>query len=270
MIQAVNRPGQKPSSRVSAGIQSVEIGVALLKLVAEAPGPTSLAILADSAGMPRSKAHKYLASFIRCGLVKQAVPGGPYDLGPLALELGLASMRRFDVIEMGQEALNTLRDRVDTTASLAIWANRGPTIVRWAETPYIATRAVQLGTVFPVLTSTLGLVFAAFLERRLTQDLIRSELAISGGAASGAGLKQMSDVDALLAKIRKNGMVSANSVVAPGVASICAPVFQHGNSLAAVIAVAGIQGRLDLSHSGKPARALATVCRDLSLRLGAR
>ncbi len=178
-------------------------------------------------------------------------------------------MRRFDVVEMGQEALNTLRDRLDTTASLAIWANRGPTIVRWAETPYIATRAVQLGTVFPVLTSTLGLVFAAFLERRMTQDLIRSELAVPGGAAARAGLKQMSDVDALLIKVRNKGTVSANSVVVPGVASISAPVFQQGNRLAAVIAVAGVQGRFDLSRSGKPARTLTTVCRDLSLRLGA-
>jgi DNA-binding IclR family transcriptional regulator len=257
---------------VSAGIQSIEIGMALIILIAEAPGPMTLAKVAEMAGMPRSKAHKYLASFVRCGLVKQAVAGGPYDLGPLALDLGLASMRRLDVIEMGQQALNNLRDQLDTTTSLAIWANRGPTIVRWAETLHISSRSFQLGTVLPVLSSTPGLIFAAFLEERMTQDLIRSELAISDGATARAGLRKMADVDALLAKVRKDGMASGNSVIAmaPGIASIAAPVFENDNRLAAVLVVVGIQGQLDLSRSGKPARILADVCQDLSQRLGAR
>lgn len=222
--------------------------------------------------MPRSKAHKYLASFVRCGLVNQAVGGGPYDLGPLALDLGLASMRRLDVIEMGQSVLNMLRDEFNTTTSLAIWANRGPTIVRWAETPHISTRSFPLGTVLPVLKSTPGLIFAAFLERRLTEDLIRSELALADGALTRAGLRKMADVDTLLAKIRQNRMASGNSVIpiAPGIASISAPVFQHENRLAAVLVVVGIKGQLDLSHSGKPARVLGDACRDLSRRLGAR
>ena len=242
MIQDVNTLARSVPERLSVGIQSVEIGVALLKLLADAPGPMPLAKLAELAGMPRSKAHKYLASFVRCELVNQSVAGGPYDLGPLALELGLASMRRLDVIEMGQQALNALRDELATTASLAIWANRGPTIVRWAETGDIATRAVQLGTVFPVLASTLGLVFAAFLDSRMTADLIRSELAMTNGPAAWAGLKRISDVDALLTKVRRNGLAtSAKSVIAPGVASIAIPVFQYEIGLLQCLQLRGVR-----------------------------
>ena len=122
-----------------------------------------------------------------------------------------------------------------------------------------------------MLASTLGLVFAAFLDSRMTADLIRSELAMTNGPAAWAGLKRISDVDALLTKVRRNGLAtSAKSVIAPGVASIAISVFQYEDWLAAVLAVAGRPGQLDLSVSGKPARALARKCRDLSMRLGAR
>ncbi len=271
MARTVNRGGTiKNNPRPSTGIQSIEVGMALLKLLADAPRPMALSTLSAAAGMPRSQAHKYLTSLMRAGLVVQANPGEPYDLGPQALNLGLAAMRRLDVIAMGQESLDALRDRLDQTATMAVWANRGPTIVRWAETPEISSPTVQLGTVFPVLTSTLGLVFAAYLDRRFTEPFIRSELSERMGAASRMGLRRMSDVDTLLTRIRKDGMVAGNSIVAPGVASICAPVFQRGNTLAAAIAVAGIQGQLDLSLTAEPAQALAQTCLQLSARLGAR
>ena len=61
-FQDVNTLARSVPERLSVGIQSVEIGVALLKLLADAPGPMPLAKLAELAGMPRSKAHKYLAS----------------------------------------------------------------------------------------------------------------------------------------------------------------------------------------------------------------
>jgi DNA-binding IclR family transcriptional regulator len=253
----------------STGIQSIEVGMPLLGALAKAPGPLALSALAAAAGMPRSKAHKYLVSFVRTGLVIQKSAGGAYDLGPAALELGLAAMRRLDVVQMGQETLNELRDRLETTASLAVWANRGPTIVRWAETPHVISQTVRLGTVFPLLTSTLGLIFAAYLDRRFTERLMRAELAEPGGAAARGGLRDMADVDALLADVRLQGMVAADSVVAPGIASVSAPVFDHTNKIAAAIAVAGIRGQFDLSLSSPAAHALAETCGALSRHMGA-
>jgi DNA-binding IclR family transcriptional regulator len=268
MANAVKKRS-KLQARASVGIQSVEVGLALLKELANAAGPVPLGTLAERAGMPRSKAHKYLASLVRAGIVIQPAPSGPYDLGPYAIDLGLAAMRRLDVIAMGQETLDGLRDRLGLTGSLAVWANRGPTIVRWAETPDISTPTVKLGTVFPVLTSTLGLVFAAYLDRRFTEPLIRAELDETGGVAPRGWPYRLSDVDALLKRVRRQGTFAADSVVAPGVASIAAPVFQHGNVLAAVIAVAGVAGRFDLSLNSRPALELAAACRTLSKRLGA-
>jgi DNA-binding IclR family transcriptional regulator len=252
------------------GIQSIEVGAPLLATLTEASGAMTLTALAAATQMTPSKAHKYLASFARVGLVAQSETTGRYDLGPLAVELGFAALRRLNVVEFGQEVLHDLRDRLDLTGSLTVWGNHGPTIVRRADNRQAVSLIVQLGLVLPLLTSSNGQIFAAYLDRSVTQKLIDAELASPHGAAARAGLHGMADVEQLLAKVRKNGLAVAEGLVYPGVASISAPVFDQSNTVVAAITVVGTQGRLNSTLRGEPAQALAAAAVALSKRLGAR
>lgn len=259
-------PMDKP---MSTGIQSIEIGTSLLRALVQAKGSLTLTALAGAAGMPPGKAHKYLASFVRSGLVTQNEAGGRYDLGPFALELGLSAMRRIAVMDIAQAALDDLRDRLGTTISMAVWANHGPTIVRWAETPDLISLTIRIGTVMPLLTSSFGRIFAAYLDRRLTQEIMQTEMADPNGLAASAGLRSLADVEPLLAEFRTRRMAVAENLVAPGRAVLAAPVFDHNSQIVAAIAVIGVQGRLDHAWEGKPARELAIAANKLSQRLGA-
>jgi DNA-binding IclR family transcriptional regulator len=253
----------------STGIQSIEIGMPVLRALVHAKGAMSLTAIAAATGMAPGKAHKYLASFIRTGLVVQNETGGRYDLGPFALELGVAAMRRTNVMDLAQDALDDLRDALGYTVSLAIWANHGPTIMRIAETPDIMSLTVRFGTVMPLLTSAFGRIFAAYLDRRLTQDMMQRELADPTGVAAQAGLRSLADVEPLLAQFRARHMSVAENLSSPGRSAMSAPVFDHNNRIVAAIAVIGVQGRLDVVAEGRPARELASAARKLSLRLGA-
>jgi len=250
-------------------VQSVEVGLSVLRVIADAAGPLTLVALSEATGMPRSQLHKYLASFMRAGFVAQPRPGEPYELGPYALELGLIAMRKLEITEIAQDKLDELRDQLSTTASLAVWGNRGPTIVRWAETPHMMTQSVRLGTVFPILTSTLGLVFAAHLDRRFTEQAIEAELNDKEGPAARQGIRNWTDVEQRLSAVRKNGFAAGDSVVARGVTSIAAPVLNHANAIVAVVAVAEQVGQLDTSRKGKPVAAVVAAAAALSKRLGA-
>ena len=70
------------------GIGSVEVGGQLLRALTESDGPMMLRDLAASAGMTAAKAHPYMVSFMRLGLVEQDRASGRYELGPLALADG--------------------------------------------------------------------------------------------------------------------------------------------------------------------------------------
>ena len=86
-----------------AGIQSVEVGFELLSALSDAPGALMLRDLAAAAGMSAAKAHRYLVSFQRMGLVMQDPVSTRYDLGPAALRLGLASLSRIDAVKLARE-----------------------------------------------------------------------------------------------------------------------------------------------------------------------
>jgi DNA-binding IclR family transcriptional regulator len=261
--------GLPPHRGGSTGIQSIEVGSPLLQALTAAGGAMTLTGLATEARMTPSKAHKYLTSFVRVGLVYQSTETGRYNLGPLAVEIGFAALRRVSVAEFGQDALNELRDTLDLTASLTIWANHGPTIIRRAENRQPVSLVVQLGLVLPVLTSANGRIFAAFLDRSITGQQIRSELAPRDGAAAKAGLHGLAEVEKLLAEIRRHGVAVADGFVNMGVAAVSAPVFDHTNTLVAALTLVGARGVHDLSWRSPSAGILKGVAKTLSRRLGA-
>jgi DNA-binding IclR family transcriptional regulator len=139
-----------------AGIQSVEVGFALLDALGQAAGPLMLRDLAAAAGMSAAKAHRYLVSFQRLQLVVQDAGTTRYDLGPAALKLGLASLSRLDAVKLARERVGPLMETIGHTLALAVWGNHGPTIVHWEESPLAVTVNLRLGDVMPLLSSATG------------------------------------------------------------------------------------------------------------------
>ncbi|MEW5424811.1 IclR family transcriptional regulator [Amorphus sp. 3PC139-8] len=113
------------------GVRSVVVGAKLLSVLSSRNGAMSLTELAHAADMAPAKAHRYLVGFMESGLISQSDMNGRYDLGPLALDLGLASIRRLDVVEIAYPIMVAMRDETNETTSLAVWGNRGATLVRW-------------------------------------------------------------------------------------------------------------------------------------------
>lgn len=256
-------------ARPSTGIKSIEIGLPLLMVLAEAGEPQPLTSLAAACDMVPAKAHKYLTSFVRAGLARQLAAGGRYDLGGAAITLGTSALRRLDVFKLAERSLDNLRDQLSATVSLAVWANYGPTLVRWAETPQLVSASFRLGTVLPLLTSVHGRVFVAFLNRHLTQRLIRRELGAPDGPAARAGLRSLDDLEAVVGEIRRRHFASAVGLLNPDRATIAAPVFDYTDAIVGSISVVGVPGSLDVSPEGRPVRALLDTVKDVSRQLGA-
>jgi len=247
--------------KAQQGVQSVETGMALLTaLAARARTPASLSDLAAAAGMAPAKAHRYLVSLIRAGMVEQDRAAGRYRLGGAALNIGLAALGVLDVMRLAGEALERLCAAIDETVLLAVWGNKGPVVVRWEEASRPVTTNVRAGSVMPLLNSATGRVFAAFLPQAQTKALIAEETAQAPVLAKG--------YDAVLAETRKHGLGRVDGDLLPGVAGLAAPVFDHQGDLVAVIAAFGPQSQFDADWDGEPARALKGEADALSRRLG--
>jgi hypothetical protein len=64
--------------------------------------------------------------------------------------------------------LGELRDELGFTVGLAVWGAAGPTFVRFEETNDALIISGRPGSVMPVLTSSTGRVFGAYLPRSIT------------------------------------------------------------------------------------------------------
>ncbi|HHW63335.1 MAG TPA: IclR family transcriptional regulator [Rhodocyclaceae bacterium] len=249
------------------GVQSLEVGMSILRAMVTGKRSMMLKDIAQAAEMPSSKAHRYLVSLIRSGLVEQDRLTSRYDLGPFALNLGLVALDRVDRIRLGLAAISELRDLTNETAALAVWNERGPVVVRWERPRRPITVNVLTGTSLSLLSSAAGRVFAAWLPEQQTEALLRAE--IDSGRAP-EGIASMADARRLLAEVRREGVaVMSQGYFARGVEAAAAPVFNFKNEITMSIAVVGVEGTLDLGPGSPALAALKAACSTLSARLGA-
>jgi DNA-binding IclR family transcriptional regulator len=257
--------------RSPRGIQSVEVGGQLLLALAHQGQPMALKDLAREAGMTPAKAHPYLVSFGKLGLVEQEAGSGRYGLGPLALQLGMISLQQFDPVRLATPLIDELAQRVGHTVAIAVWGNRGPTIVRIAEAPSAVHVSMRHGTVMSVRSTASGRLFAAFLPR----DKVLAALADDGtdGPRRPAGRSARSLIDAAfeaeLAEVRQQRMSRAQGSAVQGVSALAAPVFDVRGTMVLSITAIGAGATFDARLDGPVAAALKRCAGDLSRRLGA-
>src|SRR5574343_1641653 len=103
------------------GVQSLEVGMGILKAMVGGKRSMMLKDIAAAAEMPPSKAHRYLVSLIRAGLVDQDPMSSRYDLGSFALNIGLVALDRLDRVRLGLSAIAEMRDEINQTTALAVW-----------------------------------------------------------------------------------------------------------------------------------------------------
>jgi len=253
--------------KTRAGIQSVEVGFALLDALAQASGPLMLRDLAATAQMSAAKAHRYLVSFQRLGLVAQDA-STRYDLGPAALKLGLAAISRLDAVKLARERMPALMGKIGHTLALAVWGNHGPTIVHWEESPLAVTVNLRLGDVMPLLSSATGRCFAAHVSREAIAPLLRTELARARALERTDLPRTQAELARLLKEVRDQGLARVIDHLLPGVAGFCAPVFDFDGHMVLGIVALGSVATFDAAWNGAVATALRAAAHQLSRDLG--
>ncbi|MFL6601207.1 MAG: IclR family transcriptional regulator [Steroidobacteraceae bacterium] len=251
--------------RLQQGIQSIEVGNELLGVLAAASQPLMLKDVAAGARMSAPKAHRYLVSYMRLGLVEQEADSGRYGLGEFALRLGLAALGRSDPVTAAASIMRDLAAEIDQTVAVAIWANHGATFVRWAGVDAPVSATLRVGSVMPLSRSATGLLFLACLPERRWSALLKAELA--GNVRQRFGPQSQAELQPTLERIRRQGY-SRTSEFIPGITGIAVPVFGFDNTLALALVALGYSVGFEAEET-KIRTALQRSAQQLSRRLGA-
>lgn len=233
------------------GIQALDAALVVLRGLAEFDGPVALADLARAVSMPPSKVHRYLASFIHAGFVKQATRSGRYELGPTSASLGIAALSRSDFVNQAADALPELTEATGMTTLISVWGTQGATVIRWCRAPSPMVTSFGLGSNMPLLTSASGRVFLSWLPR----PVISARLGLEIERAIEAGLSwpdldlSMDSIEHLIDRIRTDGFATIDGRYVPGLRAMAVPITNwQGEAEAAVTMISTSEQILSADH----------------------
>ncbi|WP_300499842.1 IclR family transcriptional regulator [Marinobacter sp.] len=257
--------GEEQSKRIKLGIQSVETGYRVLNALMVAGGSCGLKTLSALAGMHPSKAHRYLASFMRVGLVEQDPDSGQYDLGRSALQIGMAALNRLEPVREVGKALRALVNEVDQTAMAAVWSERGPVLIQWVRSSRPVTVNIGVGSILPVLTSSSARVFLAHMPPKVLEETLRMALdQLEPWTVKRFDLERLrQQID----DVRRTDVARVEGTVAPGLRAVSVPVFDaQGETVVSMSFVATVETDVERFEGAVPR--LQDVAARISERLG--
>lgn len=229
--------------------------------------------------MSAAKAHPYMVSFGRIGLVVQDGASGHYRLGPLAVQLGLIGLQQADPVQAATPLLAPLAQTLGHTVALAVWGERGATIVRLAEADTPLRVTLRHGTVFSLAHTASGRLFGAYLDAsvvraRLEADRRRAQLEAQDDPTPAAGMPAApsiptwADFAAEVAQVRERGLSRSDGEIVSGISAMAAPVLEPAGTMALALVAIGPTATFDSRWTGAVARALQSCARAVEQRLG--
>jgi len=155
-------------------IQSLQIGLNILDLLAEQKEPLKFTDIQNLTSMTKSNLYKYLSTLCEFGVVHRNPDNNTYSLGQKLIKLGNMALGQSSIIELVIPYLKKLNDTTNLTALLAIPSINGPIITYISSADYGVNIGAQIGTTLPLSSST-GIIYSAFPNLQL-KDWLESEI----------------------------------------------------------------------------------------------
>jgi len=254
------------ANKTGRGVQSIEVGGRLLQVLAKAKVPLMLRELAGHASLTPGQAHAYLVSFRALGLVEQEPSTQRYQLGPFALTLGLARLRRSESLQIVWNAVPKLAETVRLMVTMSIWSECGPIILRLHEAEYQIYSNIRSGARYALTTTATGRLFAALMPPGCVEPLVKAEL--RQARRTDQDVPTLLQYLQMLEPIRREMCSVTEGSPVPDISAIAVPIFDLNDQLVAAITLIGRRGVLECQPGGRHRCAVTEFASDLSAQLG--
>ncbi|NMH99489.1 IclR family transcriptional regulator domain-containing protein [Pseudonocardia acidicola] len=190
-------------------------------IAAFGPGrPTmSLTEVATATGLARPTARRILLTLTELGYVRSGERG--FALTPRVLELGMAYVRSMGLWDVARPHMERLVARTNESCSIAQLDGSDIVYVARVAVPKIVSLAVQIGTRFPALQTSLGKVQLAALPAD-ELDRVLAEPSRSGLVPRWQPGR--AERDAELREVRARGWALTDEQLTRGIRSVAAPL----------------------------------------------
>ncbi|MBA2558936.1 MAG: IclR family transcriptional regulator [Propionibacteriales bacterium] len=228
----------------------------VLGFLASRPEPSTLDAIARAVEMPRSSAYHLVNAMIGEGFVTHLRDEHRFALGVAAFEVGSGYTRQAPLQRLARRPLADLVDAVGESAHLAVLHGRDVLYVLEERAPGRPPLVSDVGVRLPAQVTASGRAILARLSRPQLRALFPDRAAFVTRHGSGPG--SLSDLQSLLADVRRRGHGTEDGDVTPGLASVAFAVTDHVGYPVAAVAVT-FESRPDLVPADVTRRAQDTA-----------
>jgi DNA-binding IclR family transcriptional regulator len=224
------------------------------------PGATGVTAIGKALDLPKSSAHRLLATLCRRGLVERD-DAGHYRPGIGLVALGLGVLDREPIVVAARPVLEAEARDLDETMFLT--AARGGRIVVLdkVEGSNVLRVSPLVGSEVPVHATAVGKLYTAFAPERVALPVGKLE------RFTRATRTRREDLTAAAAAARKQGWAVNVEEWQPGMTVVAAPVLVAGGRMEGAVTLAAPAVRLPKEKIAQAGARLAAAARVISKRL---
>ena len=230
-----------PTPRKLPQVASVRKAIELLGSFTPQTQAWSLSDLARHLQIPKSTAHNLLQTLKDFDFVQQDEQAKVYRLGSRAMEIGLTFARGSDLLSHARAVLNRLAEQTGETVKFGVLSNNQVLIVAAVESLRQLHTRGDLGTRWPLHSSSLGKAMLSALPWPETAAILT---ATGMPRFTRATLHTLKDAEREMRQIRERGYALDRQENEEGVCCVAAPVADPLQGTVAAISVSGPTARL--------------------------
>jgi DNA-binding IclR family transcriptional regulator len=237
----------------------------ILKLLGSSPDGFKIADIGRTLDIPVTTTLRIMTTLHLEGLVRKR--GSLYELGPVLIQLGNASLAGTEIRSAALPVLEALTARTDETAHLAIPCDNRSLIVAVQDSPHPLRAASRPGFLAELHCSSTGKTLLAFMHYQRLGEFY--------GNGTSRPVKRTPHTLTTLGEIkreieltRKRGYSLDDEEFAPGIRCVAAPVFASDGTVAAAIGITASTVRFTRERVPEMAGKVQAAAAELSRLLG--
>lgn len=219
-----------PTERRNAFVQSLDRGLAVIRVFDGSRPQLTLSEVARHTGMPRAAARRLLLTLVELGYARS--DGRLFALRPRIMELGYAYLSSASLPEIAQPHLESLAAEVKESCSLSVLDGDDIVYVARVATRRIMTVVITLGTRFPAYATSMGRVLLAAQPAAALDEYLRG---IRLEPLTTYTITDAASLATALARVRQQGFAVLDQELEEGLRSIAVPIHDRGGIVVAAM-----------------------------------
>jgi DNA-binding IclR family transcriptional regulator len=257
--------GTNGRTKRHTAVPAVERALALLRILAKAGSPLTLAELSESIGASRSTVYSILATLQDQGFVEKDPRYKTYRLGVATLELGSAYLAQVTLLPAFNEMAQRLVAACGETVKLAVLDGRDVVYLGKQEGLYSVRLVARVGSRMPAHATAVGKVLLAQLPPDILELLYAR---YDFPTLTPNTIRSFEALQRELDQVRKQGCAHDIEESSIGLQCVAMPVRDHSGAVVAAVSIGVPNDRLSPERMGQLTDLLRQHVLDLSRTLG--